>query len=193
MKSYQYDAVIDIMLAEPGLSLSEVGRRLNKSPSWMSWLTKSDAFRDIYDARRAQKNQIVSDELNNALVKVARQSLDIVSERMEKNPSSVSLAAALEVADKSLERLGYGVKLPGVVVDARSQQSNSFVLSAEEFERAQNVVRGLEDDNSSQRKIRAPSAIAEPIQTAKQRVDELLASAGFSWRSDVVDIEPEDE
>src|SRR6516164_6075397 len=77
MKSYQYDAVIDIMLAEPGLSLSEVGRRLNKSPSWMSWLTKSDAFRDIYDARRAQENQIVSDELNNALVKVARQSLDM--------------------------------------------------------------------------------------------------------------------
>lgn len=156
-KSYQYDAVIDLMLAEPGLSLSAIGARLGKSPAWMSYITKSDAFRDIYEERRRAKNAAIHEDLNNALTKVAKQGLDILSSRMEKNPNSVGIQQALDVADKALERLGYGVKLPGTVIDARSQ--TQVVLSEADFMRAQAVVRGLEADNA----LAAPPSDLEGI------------------------------
>src|SRR5262245_50748933 len=112
----------------------------------MTWVTKSDAFRDIYDERRRQKNLAVHEALSGTLAKVAQQSLDILSDRLDKNPAGIATSAVLEVADKALERLGYGVKLPGTVIDARSQ---NITLSSEDFALAQSVVRGLENEHSA--------------------------------------------
>jgi hypothetical protein len=174
MRSYQFDGVIDLMLAEPGLSLAEIGKRLGKSPAWMTYVTKSDAFRDIYEERRREKNEAVHEELNQALTKVAKQGLDILSTRMEKNPNSVGIQQALDVADKALERLGYGVKLPGTLIDARSQMQ--VVLSEADFMRAQAVVRGLEKENA----LTAPQVLVPP----PDDLADLLAKSGFDGRGE---------
>ena len=185
VKSYQYDAVIDLMLLEPGISLSEIARRLGKSPAWMTWLTKSDAFRDMYEERRRLKNQQVHEELHLALTKVARQGLDILSTRMEKNPNAVGIQQALDVADKALERLGYGVKLPGTLIDARSQMQ--VVLSEADFAKAQAVVRGLEAENAAKPGASPPvlaSPVARDTRAPPAALEELLAKSGFGDAGD---------
>ena len=181
VKSYQYDAVIDLMLLEPGISLSEIARRLGKSPAWMTWLTKSDAFRDMYEERRRLKNQQVHEELHLALTKVARQGLDILSTRMEKNPNAVGIQQALDVADKALERLGYGVKLPGTLIDARSQMQ--VVLSEADFAKAQAVVRGLEAENAAKAPVLA-SPVARDTRAPQAALGELLEKSGFGDAGD---------
>ena len=124
------------------------------------------------------------EELNSALTKVARTSLGIIGERLEKNPAGVSTGQALEIADKALERLGYGVKLPGTVIDARSA---SLVLSSEDFALAQSVVRGLEADRAnatpSDKLTPVRGAVAPPISApaeAVKSVRDILDSYGFA-------------
>lgn len=143
-KLHQFDAIIDILLSEPTISLKEVGARLGRSSAWVSYMVHSGTFRDLYEERRREKNAEINQDLTQRLAAVATKSLQKLEEVLEKNPEKINPMQALEIADKSLERMGYGVKLPGTIVPDNVLTAPPMTLSAEDFAHVQSVVRSVE-------------------------------------------------
>lgn len=142
---HQFDAIIDLMLTEPTITLTEIGKRLRRSTPWVSYMVHSDAFRDLYEERRREKNAAIHEEVQGQLASVALKSLSRLDSILETNPQSVNVKAALEIADKTLERMGYGVALPGASAAAVNTQVN-VSLSAADFADVQSALRAKEEE-----------------------------------------------
>ena len=67
-------AVMDMMLANPGASLSDCARELSLSRSWVSIVVNSPVFQKEYQARRRAVQQSLDEEIERvakkALVKL---------------------------------------------------------------------------------------------------------------------------
>lgn len=134
-----YDAIIDVLLTEPGLTMQELGARVRRGPVWVSMVMKSDAFLEHYKRRRAVVNASIEDAVRSRLGEVAVQAAGEVAKVLRENPHSVTFDQKLSVLDKVSGRLGFGQPQPapsvGVTV-APAAGSTVFVASAEDLARA---------------------------------------------------------
>lgn len=136
-----YDAIIDLMLSEPGISLKEIGARIGRSPAFMTYTVHTDHFRDLLRRRREAKNAAIDAELTMHLKEVAVKAVKVLDKKLT-NDAAINPIQAKEIADTVLQRLGYGVKTNN---DAQvAIQTNVITLSPEDFSHAQNVVRTVE-------------------------------------------------
>lgn len=119
---YTHDAMIDQIIANPGVSEIELGELFGYSKQWVSRLMCSDAFQ----ARLAlRKEEIIDPKLTASVEErlrgAAMKSLEIIMDNLEASPS---LGTALKVAELTLKAGAYG---------ARSQvpvtQNNTFVVA----------------------------------------------------------------
>lgn len=148
---YRYDAIINLLLAEPALTNKEIAAKLGKTAVWVSYIMQTDAFQLVYADRRAEHNAILSTSIGETLQQVAKKSLGLIVKTLDENPEKVKLDQAVAIADKALERLGYGVKLPGTQIPGITvnQQNNNFALSLPpatraELESARDMIRDRE-------------------------------------------------
>jgi hypothetical protein len=118
---YTHDAMIDVIIAHPEISGEELGRHFGYTGAWISRVTCSDAFNTRLAERRGE---IVSPFLvatfEERLKGLANQSLDIVSEKLERGKDVDLAMRALELTTKSL---GYGARQTNVAVQT------SFVVA----------------------------------------------------------------
>jgi hypothetical protein len=107
---YTHDGVIDMIIAEPQISQNEIAARFGYTPSWISTVMTSDAFK----ARLAErKSEIVDPVLRMNMEErfraVTERSLAVLMEKLTQPASSVPDALALQAANLGAKSLGFGV------------------------------------------------------------------------------------
>lgn len=106
---YSHDAMIDLMIAQPGIKQGEIAKHFGYTQAWVSRIVNSDAFL----ARLAQRKADLVDpaialSIDERLRAVAAKSLDVVLEKLEL--PSVTFDQALEAANLASKSLGYGAR-----------------------------------------------------------------------------------
>lgn len=163
-RSYLYDQIIDYMFANPGATYVEIAEYMKKSTAWVGYILRSDSFKQLYAARRQEKNTRVAEAVSDRLNEVALRALDHVNEKMRENPAAVSLKAAADIADKSLQRLGYGVSrvAPGTAIFAGRDISLS--ISPEVMSQARERIREIEHANGAETAPAKQQSVIAPRQ-----------------------------
>lgn len=105
--NYTHEAVIDWILAEPGVTQREIAAEFGYTEAWMSIIIGSDAFKEKLAERKAQLTdpRIIA-SINERLDAVAKRSLDRIMDRLD-SPVHGSIKTADLV---SIARLGVGDK-----------------------------------------------------------------------------------
>lgn len=109
---YWYDGIIDELLANPQQTQKEIAAKLGKSPVTIGMIMNSDLFRMRYEQRRGEQSKKLTDAINGKLASVALKALDLTEQKLELQQTAPPLDTLVDVADKALQRLGYGVKSP---------------------------------------------------------------------------------
>lgn len=134
--NYSHDAMIDLIIARPGITQNELATHFGYSVGWVSRVQNSDAFQ----ARLAvRKEDIVDPALiastEERLRELANLSIDTVLEKVRLTKNADLALKAMEVTTKAL---GYGARNV-----SQNTQNNQFVVmmpgkaaSAEEWAQA---------------------------------------------------------
>lgn len=109
--NYSHDAMIDMILAQPGISQNEIALRFGYTPGWISQVMASDAFQ----ARLAERSSEVVDPLLRATVKerfdgLVLRSLEILRDKLDRPSSDIPDQLALRALEISSRARGYGGK-----------------------------------------------------------------------------------
>lgn len=142
--SWWWESIIDLMLADPHLTKAQIAEKLSCTPTYIYMITGSDLFQARFAQRRAALNSELNDRLTGRLASVADQSLSIIADVLSKKQDTIPLPALVDLADKTLTRLGYGVKEkgPSVVVNANPLQVS---VSVEDLNEARAALRRSEE------------------------------------------------
>lgn len=122
--SYTHDAMIDLMIATPGISQNELAARFGYSPSWISQVISSDAFQ----ARLAERSSEIIDPALKATVEdrfkgVMMRSLDILQQKLDRPAGDIPDNLALRTFEIASRAAGYGLrKDPPVAVQVNVNQ-----------------------------------------------------------------------
>lgn len=105
---YSHDALVDAIIANPAVRQRDLAALFGYTEGWISQVISSDSFQ----ARlRARKGELVDPEIvasvENQMQGVARQALEVISEKLT---ASKSPDLALRALDISSRALGYGVR-----------------------------------------------------------------------------------
>ena len=146
-----YDSIIDVMLANPGIKIKDIAKRIGKAPNWVGLIMSSDTFKLHWHHRRQNLsldiNDTLTQEITGRVSNVAIKALDLVLDAIDENPLAINPSVAMDMADKMLNRLGYGPKVanPGTQVSVSGNANVAVVTASQEaFERARARVRELE-------------------------------------------------
>ena len=109
--NYSHDAMIDLLIANPGISQNEVARRFGYSASWVSTIMSTDAFQSRFAER---KDEIVDPAIRATVEEhfkgaVAR-SLEIIRHKLSKPADQVGDNLVLRTLEISSRALGYGAR-----------------------------------------------------------------------------------
>lgn len=176
-----HDAIIDEMIANPSATLGDIARKLGRAYGTIALVTASDVFRHRLAARRREHADNISQSIVENTTAVANRALELTLARL--NGGDVAKIPTLQlysIADKTLERLGYGVpKAPSVVV-----QQNVVTASADAIASAQADIRRRELE-AVQRTSQNPSASAAAPSRTPGIANEV---SGGSASKDIIDL-----
>ena len=108
---YTHDAMIDQIIAFPGISQNELATKFGYTPSWISQIISSDAFQ----SRLAERTKELIDPTVRATVEeqfkgIVARSLDIIREKLNKPSHQIPDNLALRTLELSSRALGYGAR-----------------------------------------------------------------------------------
>lgn len=107
--SYNHEALIDMLIAEPWISQNELAGRFGLSASWLSTIICSELFQDRLAQRR---EQIVDPELRQStkaqLQGLHSRSMEILRKKLDAEPEAVPDQLALQVLKVTGSSLGLG-------------------------------------------------------------------------------------
>lgn len=111
---YTHDAMIDLIIQNPGVPQGVIARHFNYTETWVSRVLNSDAFQ----ARLAVRKEDLVDPsiiltVEEKFKTLANRSLDIIQEKLEQTKSVDVAFKGLELATKAL---GYGARKENVNV-----------------------------------------------------------------------------
>jgi hypothetical protein len=78
--------------------------------SYLSVVINSDAFRDYFNARRAEHNGSVSKSIIERVEELAGTTLEVLNERIAAERKTVGLSAVSDAAEIALKALGFGAQ-----------------------------------------------------------------------------------
>lgn len=112
--SYTHDAMIDLLIARPGIKQGEVAKHFGYTEAWVSRIVNSDAFRARFAARKADLvDPTLVATIDEKLSALASTSLNILLDKLEVTKSA---DLAVKVLEPSLKALGYGARQQNVNV-----------------------------------------------------------------------------
>ena len=157
--NWWYDSIIDAMLANPDATLGEIAESLGVTQTWLSIVKNTDMFQEKYEHRRALMSSNIDTAIKDKVSSLALKSLDMTLQRLEgENSARIPTQTIMEIADKSLQRLGYGIQR-GPSVTINNQPTTVQVgASREALEAARSRIRSEEAQ-----KIRHDATPAELI------------------------------
>jgi hypothetical protein len=153
--SWWYHSILDFMMANPQATKKEMAAYFHCSEVAINLITNSDIFRAHFAARREQFAEILDASIHQKLATIADKSLGILSEVLDKKRESIPLMQLVEIQDKVLDRLGYGLEKKPVATPAPSvsvftgpvQQNTSVTVpvSPSDLEAARRALRRSEE------------------------------------------------
>lgn len=141
-----HDSIIDLMLAHPEWTKKQIAAALGVTPQIIYLVTGSDLFRAKWEQRRREFSEHHDGVILAKLTAVAESSLDILAQALDKKKDSIPVMVLADIADKTLNRLGYGARpgpTPAVQVNVGAQQAVVSV-SADELNEARQALRNAE-------------------------------------------------
>lgn len=107
--NYSHDGMIDLIVANPGITQNEIARQLGYSVSWISQVINSDAFQSrLADRKTELVDPIITATLDRQFEGILSRSLELTRERLA--AETVSDNFILRSAELSSRALGYGAK-----------------------------------------------------------------------------------
>lgn len=115
--NYSHKAMIDMILANPGISQNALAATFGYSVSWISQVMSSDAFQSALAERSAD---IIDPTLRLTVEErfkgLALRSMEILQEKLSKSPDMVPDQLAVRVLEVASRAAGYGAKQDTTVV-----------------------------------------------------------------------------
>lgn len=111
--NYSHKAMIDMIIANPGISQNQLALQFGYSASWISQVISSDAFQTML----AERTKELVDPTIRATVEeqfkgLIYRSLEILREKLDSPAGTIPDNLALRTAELSAKALGYGAKEP---------------------------------------------------------------------------------
>lgn len=101
--SYTHDAMIDLIIQEPSVTMVELGELFGYSAGWVARVVASDAFKARLEERKAKLvDPHVAASLNERLQGVAIHAIELVGEKLASEKSASYAMEALGVATKAM-------------------------------------------------------------------------------------------
>ncbi len=109
--NYTHDAMIDLIIARPGISQGEIAKHFGMNPGWISRVINSDAFQVRLAERKGELvDPVIVAGLEDKLRHAADLSLSRLVEKMESKPASTAGDTELQVLALSTKALGMGAR-----------------------------------------------------------------------------------
>jgi hypothetical protein len=113
--SYTHDAVIDLVIANPGLSQGTLAAHFGYTQGWLSQVMGSDAFQARLALRRGEiVDPVLFATVEEKIRGLALQSLTVLQKKLEQ--PQVADGTALKAFELSSRALGYGATPPQTTV-----------------------------------------------------------------------------
>lgn len=110
---YSHEAMIDLIIANPGIHQNTLARTFGYSASWISTVMATDSFQSMLAARR---EEIIDPILKSTLEEQARglylRSMEVLREKMNADAENIPDNLALALFKESGKLLGYGARPP---------------------------------------------------------------------------------
>lgn len=101
--TYTHDAMIDLIIQEPTVSVKELAELFNYSSAWVSRILASDSFQARLAARKSDLiDPLIAQSLNERMRGVTIQSLEIIKGKLETEESASYALEALGIAAPAL-------------------------------------------------------------------------------------------
>jgi len=102
-KQHIMEEMVDILLAYPMMSRSELAQRVGYSANWVSIVINSDAFQaKLAERRNELVNPVLALSLEEKYKGLVDMSLDIVAEKLAESNNPALALQALEIGNKAL-------------------------------------------------------------------------------------------
>lgn len=109
--SYSHAAMIDMILAQPGISQNALAARFGYTPSWISQVIASDAFQAALAARAKEIiDPVLLLTVNERFDALVRRSQEVLMEKLSKPADVVPDQLAVQVLATSARARGYGAR-----------------------------------------------------------------------------------
>lgn len=108
--SYSHDAMIDLIIANPGVNQGELAQAFGYTEAWVSQVMSSDAFKERLASRKKELvDPAIIASIEQRFEAVAMLSLERLKEKLEKSalPTMDTILAGVNVASRAL---GYGAR-----------------------------------------------------------------------------------
>ena len=126
--NYSHKGMIDLILANPGITQNEIATQIGYSASWVSLVMSSDAFQAELQAR---SEQIIDPTLKltveQRLKGVMVRSLSILEEKLKNRPEDIPDNLVVRALEASAKAAGYGSKV-SVQVNTQNVQNNHLEI-----------------------------------------------------------------
>lgn len=107
--NYSHDGMIDMIIANPGVSQNEIARQLGYSASWVSLVMSSDVFQNRLQERT---NEVIDPALRATLKErfdgIIARSIEILNAKLAAEPELVPDGLALRAFELATRAAGYG-------------------------------------------------------------------------------------
>ncbi len=145
-----HETLVEFLIANPRASLEEISLYFNATPSWISIVKNSDAFRELWASRRQQHFNRVSISVSDRVTALAEVTVDALTVKMERAISSdtATIDQLKEVGDMALKALGFGAKNGNSVSIHQTTATQNVFVDKATLERAREARRAIQRDEN---------------------------------------------
>lgn len=148
-----HENMSDFMISNPKAGNRELAAHFGMSEPWTSTITRSDVFQAYHALRLEKHRKMVSESVIEKTEGLARLSLDVLEERIERERASLNYGAVKETAEMALKALGYGGRAaPGPAV-----QVNLNLVDRDTLASAREKMRAVTIDHKDKEALPAPA------------------------------------
>ncbi len=157
-----HEAIIEDLLLHPLDTMEERAKRLNYSAAYLSIIINTDLFKAAWHQRKLEFRANMDTALHQRTTQVAAKGLDLLLEAMEQKRAQIPFGVLADTVDKTLTRLGYGLKPEGNSVNVNvgvQAQVASVTVTSEQLAEARQALRAAEQQNA----LEPPRSGSEPV------------------------------
>jgi len=143
--SNRHEAIIAFLVAEPEMKQSDVARHFKVTPSWLSTLIHSDAFKARLAERQDEFFSAALVPIKDKLETLASTGLDKLQEKLEIETNTGEIR---EIVKLALDRAGYGLGIP-LTPGLAMQQNNFYAVDPDLLTAAKQRILERRNDTSS--------------------------------------------